>query len=365
MQTSYGFTSEFTDPNGLIYLRARHYAPGLGRFITPDPFAGNVSYPASLNPYTYGYNNPVRYTDPSGECVDPVTFAICLTVLLAVTAGGADLYYQLQQNNGNWDCVDWGEVALWATGGAVAGLLVAVALPVILASPDSALDLASLFGDAALGDTAGFMLDLASLAIPGLTGLGALHRAGDTLQTLNRLDIFGDTGRAINTVDNATDARRILVVGENSFEYSTELRRLNSNFDITATSYESFNKLSRKGEKWNFTLPSPGSGFNKLENIDARRLSQFFPANSFDAVIFNHPHIRAGVLTGPRSAELISDFLNSAPNVLRSGGQINITVTQKLLEYDEVNHILSGFVPQHFRDTIQVNRSCLTDSPAV
>jgi RHS repeat-associated protein len=34
--SSYGFTAEQTDSNGLIYLRARYYAPGTGRFMSRD-----------------------------------------------------------------------------------------------------------------------------------------------------------------------------------------------------------------------------------------------------------------------------------------------------------------------------------------
>lgn len=62
------FTGEQMDPEtGLIYLRARYYDPETGRFISKDPFTGFASVPPSLNRYTYGYNNPVRFTDPSGK----------------------------------------------------------------------------------------------------------------------------------------------------------------------------------------------------------------------------------------------------------------------------------------------------------
>lgn len=133
-QTDYGYTGEYT-ANDLVYLRARHYSPTMGRFFTRDPFAGNVAYPASLNPYTYAYNNPTLYTDPRGDYVEPATFLLFyLPLLLALTAGGADLYYQLDRNNGNWECVDWGEVAMYAGGAAVAGLLVGVSVYAITAS---------------------------------------------------------------------------------------------------------------------------------------------------------------------------------------------------------------------------------------
>lgn len=63
----YGYTGEETDDEtGLIYLRARYYDPGLGRFISADPFWGRLEEPASQNRYVYVQNNPLLYTDPSG-----------------------------------------------------------------------------------------------------------------------------------------------------------------------------------------------------------------------------------------------------------------------------------------------------------
>ncbi len=69
-QTSYGFTGEYTS-QGLVYLRARYYAPGTGRFLTRDTWAGDSNSPMSLNRWNYGYGNPVKYTDPTGTKPHP------------------------------------------------------------------------------------------------------------------------------------------------------------------------------------------------------------------------------------------------------------------------------------------------------
>jgi uncharacterized protein RhaS with RHS repeats len=37
-QSDYGFAAEWTDANGLIFLRARYYAPEQGRFFQQDPW---------------------------------------------------------------------------------------------------------------------------------------------------------------------------------------------------------------------------------------------------------------------------------------------------------------------------------------
>lgn len=54
------------DAAGLYYLRARYYNPGNGRFLTSDPFQGELESPQSQNKYSYVENNPVNSTDPLG-----------------------------------------------------------------------------------------------------------------------------------------------------------------------------------------------------------------------------------------------------------------------------------------------------------
>jgi RHS repeat-associated protein len=51
-----------TDPNGLLYMRARNYNPYLCRFINPDP----SGFSGGLNFYAYANGNPVSYVDPFG-----------------------------------------------------------------------------------------------------------------------------------------------------------------------------------------------------------------------------------------------------------------------------------------------------------
>lgn len=65
---AYKFTGERQDaPTSLIYLRARQYDPDLGRFVSADPVLGALPYPQTLNRYGYVINNPLKYTDPTGE----------------------------------------------------------------------------------------------------------------------------------------------------------------------------------------------------------------------------------------------------------------------------------------------------------
>ena len=54
------------EDNGLNYMRARFYHPGIRRFISQDTVWGEVSSPQSLNLYAYVEGNPVMRVDPSG-----------------------------------------------------------------------------------------------------------------------------------------------------------------------------------------------------------------------------------------------------------------------------------------------------------
>ena len=58
--------------DGLDYMHARSYSANLGRFISTDPIDGYPGNPQSWNKYTYGLNNPVSFTDPTGLSPCPV-----------------------------------------------------------------------------------------------------------------------------------------------------------------------------------------------------------------------------------------------------------------------------------------------------
>jgi RHS repeat-associated protein len=63
----FGYTGERQDPaTGLLYLRDRWYAPDAGRFVSADKFRGLTIAPRTLNGYAYGFDNPVRFVDPTG-----------------------------------------------------------------------------------------------------------------------------------------------------------------------------------------------------------------------------------------------------------------------------------------------------------
>jgi RHS repeat-associated protein len=61
------FTGQRLDETGLYYYNARYYDATIGRFISADTVIQSPANPQYLNRYSYGLNNPLKYTDPTGH----------------------------------------------------------------------------------------------------------------------------------------------------------------------------------------------------------------------------------------------------------------------------------------------------------
>jgi len=91
MPTSFLFDRGFTghehlDEFGLINMNGRMYDPKVGAFLSPDVFA-NTSSTQGLNRYSYAFNNPLAFTDPSGY------LAIGGGTIYSPTSNNADLQW--------------------------------------------------------------------------------------------------------------------------------------------------------------------------------------------------------------------------------------------------------------------------------
>jgi len=62
-----GYTDrEQLDHLSLIHLNGRAYDPAIGRFLSADPVVQAPFNGQSLKRYSYVFNNPLSFTDPSG-----------------------------------------------------------------------------------------------------------------------------------------------------------------------------------------------------------------------------------------------------------------------------------------------------------
>lgn len=105
-----GYTGhEMWNEFGIINMNGRLYDPTIARFLSPDNYVQAPDNSQSFNRYSYCLNNPLKYTDPSGEkikwwgwvlgafLIDPVSTlatysAVEATVLTTATALGTTAF---------------------------------------------------------------------------------------------------------------------------------------------------------------------------------------------------------------------------------------------------------------------------------
>jgi len=101
----------------------------LNRFLQPDTIIPDQTNPQSWNRFSYTFNNPIRYSDPSGHC--PVCIGIAIGIgAVAGAAGGALGYLSANALTGNE--FDAKSFAVATVGGGIAGgasVAVAIANP--------------------------------------------------------------------------------------------------------------------------------------------------------------------------------------------------------------------------------------------
>jgi RHS repeat-associated protein len=149
---------------GLSYMNARYYDSGMGRFVSLDPAYLAVGDNAKLkaltkleteryladpqlaNSYSYVANNPLKYTDSTGDFLD---------IALDVGFIGYDLYRMGSAAlRGNWSEVK--------------------------------------------SESANLGLDVGGAALPGVTGLGMIRRAGEAGKVADKA---GDVGKIVEKMD--------------------------------------------------------------------------------------------------------------------------------------------------------------------
>jgi RHS repeat-associated protein len=109
--SEFQYTGRENDGTGLYYYRARYYQPTLHRFISEDPvrFEGG-----DVNLYSYVFNQPTIFTDPTGEIAPIVAAAVACG---AGAVGGIAVVLSGRKPT-------WGELGAGAAIGCVGGAAV-------------------------------------------------------------------------------------------------------------------------------------------------------------------------------------------------------------------------------------------------
>ncbi|VVM22717.1 hypothetical protein BSPWISOXPB_8819 [uncultured Gammaproteobacteria bacterium] len=92
--TNRGFTGhEHIDEMGLIHMNGRVYDPQIGRFLSADPYIQSPYNTQSYNRYSYTINNPLKYTDPTGNFFGFILgFISAMTTKAVIAAIGTKLF---------------------------------------------------------------------------------------------------------------------------------------------------------------------------------------------------------------------------------------------------------------------------------
>ncbi|RLB33025.1 MAG: hypothetical protein DRH12_18870, partial [Deltaproteobacteria bacterium] len=167
----------FDNETGLHYNYFRHYHPGIGRFIEPDP----IGLRGGINLYAYAFNDPVNIVDPTGQ------FGLAGIIIGATSGALGGLAAGLKSGN------------IWAgIIGGIAGGIVGGAIG--FAFPPASGMVATMIGNAVAGAIGGATAGMVGTRLrnPGATNkeilLGTAKGAGIGLLTGS---ISGAAGGAV------------------------------------------------------------------------------------------------------------------------------------------------------------------------
>lgn len=124
-----GYTGHaFDQETNLTYAQARFYDAAVGRFISTDKVEFDASDTFAFNRYAYANDNPYKFTDPTGNCVQ------CAAVAFGTVVGGlvgatVEVVKQVGTNLSNGQSlgsslsnINGTKVAIEAAKGAITGL---------------------------------------------------------------------------------------------------------------------------------------------------------------------------------------------------------------------------------------------------
>jgi RHS repeat-associated protein len=83
--TRQGYTGqEMLDSVSLVDMNGRVYDPYLGRFLSPDNVIQSLAVSQSVNPYSYAWDNPLKYLDPSGHSLIGDIAGLVAGIIMAI-----------------------------------------------------------------------------------------------------------------------------------------------------------------------------------------------------------------------------------------------------------------------------------------
>ncbi len=104
----YYFNDQHFEPEtGMYFYKSRFYDPVLGRFMSPDMSVPSLASSQALNRYSYVYNAPINYTDPSGNLP---WLAVAIIAGALIGGGSAAIASERATGDVRFKSVAWGTV---------------------------------------------------------------------------------------------------------------------------------------------------------------------------------------------------------------------------------------------------------------
>jgi len=185
------------------------------------PNGQKITDPLSLNLYTYSYNNPIKYSDPSGHI--PVLIVTILGGAVIGAVVGFTVNLAVQTTTKGWDNVNWSEVWINTGSGALTGALAGSGLPLIaVMGLDAAVNTGAYAGIQAVNNNEitkqGLAISAGTGALSGLIG----GNSKGLIDELNQItDIFNWATFTRTLSGQQYSAREFTNVFTNSLKSST------------------------------------------------------------------------------------------------------------------------------------------------
>lgn len=216
--TDRGYTGhEHLQSVGLIHMNGRLYDPKLHRFLQPDNFIQDPYNTQCYNRYGYVFNNPLKYTDPSGEIAPLLAVGIgafIAATTYTLTALLADVPFTL--------------------GGFVKATFVGALTSYITFGVADGLATACKFASTAVGFWSGAAQGAITGAVTGVTGTFAGTILGGGTLTLKQLITSGlvsaGFGGVIGGLQAGANAKKI------GFDYWSGKGEVVTSMELPATS---------------------------------------------------------------------------------------------------------------------------------
>jgi len=112
---------------GIIHMNGRLYDYKLHRFLSPDNFVQDPYDTQNYNRYGYAMNNPLMFTDPSGEIfwLIPVLIVAAKAALVGAAIGAVSYTASVALSNGGFNNWNWGQFGKSVGFGAISGVATA------------------------------------------------------------------------------------------------------------------------------------------------------------------------------------------------------------------------------------------------